>query len=100
MTSPSEKPELREVCPFCGVHVVETGRGHAVHHRAGCFMGAKGSTYFLPHELTAWNTRPHKQRELTEDEAVEIMKPFLFDDWSLIRARDAYRALKAAREGL
>lgn len=44
-------------CPFCNIHVVETGRGYAVHHRAGCFMGAKGSTYFLPHELTAWNTR-------------------------------------------
>lgn len=32
---------------------------------------------------------------MSEDEAVEIMKQFLFDDWSPIRARNAYRALQA-----
>lgn len=55
-TNPRDREALLP-CPFCGAHIVETGRGYAVHHRLGCFAGAKGSTYFLPHELAAWNTR-------------------------------------------
>lgn len=68
-------------CPFCDIHVIETGRGYAVHHRAGCFIGEKGSTYFLPHELASWNTRASLPRLSVEEVAGVIRGEFIGRDW-------------------
>lgn len=72
MTTDNTLQELLP-CPFCNIHVVETARGYAVHHRAGCFMGAKGSTYFLPHEAAAWNTRTQPAPAVTDSTLQELL---------------------------